>query len=72
MVYNYRLLRTRNGNLELVEVVYVGNAIVEIIRQPTFTAYKAGGETQTTIVQALQRAARDARYKPILEEGDLE
>ena len=68
--YNYRIMRTRAGDLELVEVYYQDNAIVEIIRQPTFTAYTAGGETQVTIVQALRRAHQDARDKPIIVEGE--
>jgi len=69
--HNYRILRTVDGNFELVEVHYQDNLIIDIIRQPLFSAYVPGGETQDDIVRALRRATKDAREKPVLDEATL-
>jgi len=68
---NYRVLRTRADNLELVEVIYVDGSIADVVRQPLFSAYVHGGETKDDIVRELRRAHQDARDKPIIEEADL-
>jgi hypothetical protein len=69
--HNYRVLRTLDGNFELVEVHYQDTLIIDIIRQPLFSAYVPGGEDKADIVQALRRAHMDARDKPVLDEAEL-
>jgi len=68
---NYRVLHTREGNFELVEVFYTDGSIIDVVRQPLFSAYVPGGETKDDIVRELRRAHQDARDKPIIEEATL-
>lgn len=66
--WHYRIVRHESGNLSLCEVYYAEDGtIIDIVTEPVFAAYSAGGETRDDIIKALRNALRDARTKPVLD-----
>lgn len=67
--WHYRIVRHADNNLSLCEVYYdKDDAVTEIVRNPLFAAYTAGGENRDSIIRALRNALRDARQRTILDE----
>lgn len=69
--WHYRIVRHADGNLSLCEVYYADDgSIIDVVTEPLFAAYAAGGQTRDDIIKALRNALRDARTKPVLELPD--